>query len=86
MNEKDIPKALANDNFIGYIRKYFLQHNVTWLEATIACPLFSGLVTYYIEGERSDRHHLMQADLASDWTIVPIARHGRDANEHNAYP
>ena len=66
MNEKDIPKALANDNFIGYIRKYFLQHNVTWLEATIACPLCSGLVTYYIEGERSDRHHLMQVDLAPD--------------------
>ena len=62
MNKKDIPKALVNDNFIGYIRKYFLERSVTWLEATIACPLFSGLVTYYIEGERSDRHHLMQDD------------------------
>ena len=62
MHDKDIPKALVNDNFIGYIRKYFLERSVTWLEATIACPLFSGLVTYYIEGERSDRHHLMQDD------------------------
>ena len=54
MKDQSIPKALANDNFIGYTRKFFLQHSVTWLESTIACPLLSGLVTYYIEGNRGD--------------------------------
>ena len=60
----DIPKALCNDNFVGYIRRYFLQHNVTWLESTIACPLFSGLIIYYIEGVNADRHHLMMEKTA----------------------
>ena len=46
------------------MKKFFLQNNVTWLEATIACPLFRGLVTYYIEGDRSDRHHLMEENAA----------------------
>ena len=64
METHDIPKALANDNFIAYMKEYFLENNVTWLEATIACPLFSGLITYYIEGERSDRHHLMEENTA----------------------
>ena len=61
---EDIPKALANDSFIGYVHKYFLQHSVTWIEATIASPIFSGMITYYIEGERADRHHLMEEDVA----------------------
>ena len=34
------------------------------MEATIACPIFSGLVTYYIEGEASNRHHLMEERVA----------------------
>ena len=37
---------------------------VTWLEATIACPIFSGLVAYYIEGEAHERHHLMEEAIA----------------------
>ena len=59
MNYEDIPKALCNDNCVGYLRMFFLENNVTWLESTIACPLFSGLLTCYIEGTQSDRHHLM---------------------------
>ena len=55
-----IPKALANDNFIGYVHEFLVQNKVTWLEATIAGPVFSGLVTYYIEGLASDRHHMME--------------------------
>ena len=39
-----IPKALANDNFIGYVARFFVEHQVTWLEATIAAPVFSGLL------------------------------------------
>ena len=58
-----IPKALANDNIIGYVEKFLVTHNVTWIEATIACPIFTGLVTYYIEGDFAERHHLMEADV-----------------------
>ena len=36
---------------------------VTWLEATIAAPVFSGLVTYYIEGGPSQRRNLMDTRL-----------------------
>ena len=61
---QDIPKALCNDNFVGYLRRFFLEHKVTWLESTIACPLFSGLITYYIEGSMADRHHLMMEKAA----------------------
>ena len=59
-----IPKALANDKFIGYMLRFLLEENVTWLEATIACPFFTGLVTYYIEGPPVKRHHLMEESVA----------------------
>ena len=55
-----IPKALANDNFIGYVHRFLVEQRVTWLEATIAGPVFPGLVTYYIEGQASERHHMME--------------------------
>ena len=32
-------------------------------EATIAAPVYSGLITYYIEGPVSERHHLMEEIL-----------------------
>ena len=51
LNERKIPKALANDNFIGYADPFLIKHKVTWLEATIAAPVFSGLVTFYVEGK-----------------------------------
>ena len=60
-----IPRAVANDNFIGYMHSYIVQNKVTWLEATIPCPVFSGLVTYYIEGDASQRGHMMQETLGS---------------------
>ena len=58
-----IPKALANDQFISYAHPFIVKENVTWLEATIAAPVFSGLITYYIEGDQSDRHNLMQVEF-----------------------
>jgi len=62
-NQK-IPKALTNDNFIGYMNRYLVEHKVTWLEATIASPVFTGLITYYIEGAQEHRHHLMEEAIA----------------------
>ena len=57
----DIPKALCNVNCVGYVRRFSIfENNVTWLESTIACPLFSGMITSYIEGAQYDRYHLME--------------------------
>mgnify|MGYP000518008479 FL=1 len=64
-SKQKIPKALANDNFIGYAHPFIGAENVTWLEATIAAPVFNGLVTYYIEGDPGDRHNLMQVELGN---------------------
>ena len=58
-----IPKALACDNYIGYVHKFIVDEKVTWLEATIAAPVFSGLITYYIEGPPRERHNLMDSTL-----------------------
>ena len=55
-----IPRCLANDNFTGYVHDYIVENNVTWIAATIACPVFSGLVTYYIKGDSSQRGDMMQ--------------------------
>ena len=58
-----IPRCLANDNYIGYVHEYIAANKVIWLEATIVCPVFSGLVTYYIEGDASQRCNMMQEVL-----------------------
>ena len=60
-SDRKIPQALANDNFIGYAHRCLVDEGVTWLEATIAGPVFSGLVTYYIAGKNSERHHTMES-------------------------
>ena len=58
-----IPAALANDNFQGYCHPFLIQHKVRWIEAVTACPIFTGLVTYYIEGKSEERHHLAGEEL-----------------------
>ena len=35
-----IPKAICNDNYISYQHQFIVQKRVTWLEATVACPIF----------------------------------------------
>ena len=64
VNPEKIPKALTNDNFTGYAHPFIVEMKVTWLEATIASPVFSGLVTYYVEGGPSQRRNLMDCRLA----------------------
>ena len=63
MKEEKILRCLANDNFIGYAHEYIVAKKVTWLEPAIACPVFSGLVTYYIEGDESQRGCMMKEAL-----------------------
>ena len=48
VEKKPIPRCLANDTYIRYVHEYVVKQKVTWLEATIAYPVFSGLVTYYV--------------------------------------
>ena len=65
LQQEKIPEALANDNYVGYIHEYFLAQKVTWIEAVIACPVFTCLVTYYVEGPKHERHHLMEDVVAA---------------------
>ena len=58
-----IPTAMCNDNFIRYAHKFIVEAKVTWLEATIAAPVFSGLVTHDLEGLADERGNLMQVIL-----------------------
>ena len=58
-----IPAALANDNFQGYQHPFLVRNKVRWIEAVTACPFFSSLVTYYVEGKGKERHHLAGEEL-----------------------
>ena len=53
----------GSSDYIGYVHPFIPAMKVTWLEATIAAPVFSGLVTYYVEGGPSQRRNLMDARL-----------------------
>ena len=49
-----------------------MKNKVTWLEATIACPIFTGLIVYYVEGAPNERGHLMNEPLANSqrsWSV-----------------
>ena len=38
------PMTSAYDNWVGYIPEFIARNKVRWVEAAIACPVFSGLV------------------------------------------
>ena len=57
-----IPQALANDNYKGYGHEFMYRNQVRWIEAVIACPYFSVLVTYFIEGQKG---HMMEETLGA---------------------
>jgi hypothetical protein len=54
-----IPEALSNDNFWGYATALLYKYRVRWIEAAAACPVFTALITYYVEG---DKGHLLNAE------------------------
>ena len=53
----------GESDYIGYVHPCIPALKVTWIEATIAAPVFSGLVTYYVEGGPSQRRNLMDTRL-----------------------
>ena len=57
--EVGVPEALANDNFWGYVTDILYKYRVRWIEAAAACPIFTALICYYVEG---DRGHLLNAE------------------------
>ena len=64
LQRQPIPKAIANDNFIGYMHDVFWYHEPNQLEVIIAVPVFVGLICYYIEGAPSERHHMKESTYA----------------------
>ena len=64
LQRQPIPKAITNDNFIGYMHDVFWYHEPNWLEVIIAVPVFVGLICYYIEGPPSERHHMKESTYA----------------------
>ena len=52
-NSQGIPRCLANDNFQDYAEAFIVQNEVRMIEAITAAPVFTCLVTYYVEGVRT---------------------------------
>ena len=52
--------------------RFIVENKVTWLEATIACPIFTGLITYYIEGNPNERGHLMEETLGTPQRSIGV--------------
>ena len=44
--ESRIPQALANDNLQGYVHPFIVENEVRFIEAVIACPVFTSMVVY----------------------------------------
>ena len=51
-----VPKALANDNWYGYVNRVVVDEQVRWIEMAVVLPFWNNMVVYYVEG---DRGHLM---------------------------
>jgi len=50
--QNSVPAALANDNFFGFPTELIYKWKVRWIEAAAASPVFTCLITYYVEGDR----------------------------------
>ena len=52
-----IPMSLANDHYYGYVHKYIVENDVTWLECAAASICWSTMLVFYIEEPHG---HLMK--------------------------
>ena len=55
-----IAQALTNDNWLGYPTELLYEHKVRWIEAAAACPVWTSMVSFYLE---QDRGHVMDVDM-----------------------
>ena len=55
-----IPEALGNDNWYGFPTSLLYSHKVRWIEAAAASPVWTSVVSYYLE---ADRGHLLEEHI-----------------------
>ena len=51
---------MTNDNFFGYPTDIIYKYKVRWIECAAACPFFTSLINYYVEG---DKGHLLNEKM-----------------------
>ena len=44
-----IPTSLSNDNFTGYVARFLVENQVTWLECAASSVCWSTMLVYYLE-------------------------------------
>ena len=64
--------ALANDNFVGYVPEFIVEQLARWIEAAAACPVFTNMIVYYVEGHHG---HVMKDEVGQQ-----TARHAARGN------
>ena len=60
--DPDVPAAVANDNWYGYVHKVVVEWQVRWIEMAVVLPFWTTLIVYYLEG---DRGHLMSEPVGA---------------------
>ena len=55
-----IQAALANDNFFGFALDIVYKYKVRYIECAAASPLFTALITYYVEGDKGHMLNVRQ--------------------------
>ena len=55
-----IPGALANDNFFGFVLDIMYKYKVRYIECAAASPLFTALMMYYVEGDKGHMLNVRQ--------------------------
>ena len=43
------PMSLVNDNFVGYLDPWIYEHDITWMEKTVATPFWIGMTLFSID-------------------------------------
>ena len=56
-----IPMSLANDHYYGYVHRYIVETEVTWLECAAASVCWSTMLVFYLEEPHG---HLMNEVMA----------------------
>ena len=44
-----VPMSIANDHYYGYVHKYLIDNEVTWLECAASSVCWSTMLVYYLE-------------------------------------
>ena len=55
-----IPVALANDNLFGFALHIVYKYKVRYIECAATSPLFTALITYYVEGNKGHMLNVRQ--------------------------